>query len=117
MADKKRGRPKKHATADGEALRNSIDSVELQRYVQRIENVHAEIADLNADRRAIFKEVKAAGYDAATVRTIIKRRATEPDKRQLMDELLDLYAAALGDFASTPLGEAGAEAVRSGARA
>jgi uncharacterized protein (UPF0335 family) len=102
------GRPRKHATADGEALRNSVDGDELKAYIERIENVNAEIADLNSDRREIFKEVKAAGYDAATVRAIIKRRAMDADKRHAMDDLMDQYMSALGDFASTPLGEAGA---------
>jgi uncharacterized protein (UPF0335 family) len=106
------GRQKTHATADGDALRNSIDSEELQSFVERIEGVNSEISDLNSDRRAIFKEIKAAGYDSATVRTIIKRRALDPDKRHAMDELLDLYISALGDFASTPLGTAGADRVR-----
>jgi uncharacterized protein (UPF0335 family) len=70
--------------------------------------VNGKIAELNADRREIYAELKGAGYDLATVRTIIKRREMDADKRQTMDELLELYAAALGDFAGTPLGMAGA---------
>jgi uncharacterized protein (UPF0335 family) len=98
---------------NGEPRRNSdVNGVALQQYIERIENVNAEIADLTGDRREIFKEVKGAGYDTATVRAIVKRRAMDQDKRHTMDELLDMYMAALGDFASTPLGEAGADRIR-----
>jgi uncharacterized protein (UPF0335 family) len=110
------GRPRKHATADGEALRNSVDAAELRSFIERVESVNNEIADLNSDRRAIFAEVKAAGYDVATVRTIIKRREIHPDVRAEQESLLDQYMTALGDFAGTPLGQAGAERIREGAR-
>ena len=105
------GRPRKHATADGEPLRNSVNYDELRAYIERIENVNAVLADLQGDRREIFKEVKGAGYDTATVRAIIKRRALDPEKRHNMDELLDFYMSALGDFATT-LGTAGADRIR-----
>jgi uncharacterized protein (UPF0335 family) len=116
-SNKKMGRPKKHATADGEALRNDVNSEELRAYIERIERVNGEIADLTSDRGEIFKEIKAAGYDAATVRAIVKRRAMDPEKRVTMEELLDRYMSALGDFASSPLGQAGADRMREEARA
>lgn len=106
------GRPRKNATADGEALRNSVDSGELRAYIERIENINEEIKDRTGDRREIYAEIKGAGYDTATVRAIVKRRGMDPDKRHTMDELLDMYSAALGDFANTPLGIAGADRVR-----
>ncbi len=108
------GRPRKAATADGEALR-SIDGVELRSYIERIEFLNAQIADVTSDRREIYAEVKAAGYDTATVRAIIKRRAMDVEKRHTMDELLDMYMSALGDFATTPLGTAGADRIREAA--
>jgi uncharacterized protein (UPF0335 family) len=114
------GRPKnpsmktQNATADGDPLRNSIDAAELRSLIERVENVNDGIARLTEDRKEIFAEIKGAGYDAATVRTIIKRRAMDPDKRYTVDQLLDLYMTALGDFAETPLGQAGAERIRGG---
>jgi uncharacterized protein (UPF0335 family) len=101
------GRPKKqHATADGEALRNDVSGDEVRAYIERIERVNEEIAELTSDRRAIFKEVKGARYDVATVRAIIKRRAMDADKRNIQDANLELYMSALGPFACTPLGAA-----------
>ncbi len=110
-----KGRPRKAATADGEALRNSVDGAELRAYIDRIEKVSAEIADLTGDRREIYAEVKGAGYDTTTIRAIVKRRAMDADKRHTMDELLDMYMSALGDFATTPLGTAGADRIREAA--
>ena len=113
------GRPlgSRNKPKDGNGLvRNTdVNGVELQGYIERIENVNAEIADLTGDRREIFKEVIGAGYDVATVRAIIKLRATDADVRYEKATLLSIYMAALGDFASTPLGEAGADRIRAGA--
>jgi uncharacterized protein (UPF0335 family) len=109
-----RGRPKKHATADGAELRNSfaVDGAELHAYIERAENVNQQIADSQADRRELYAEIKRAGYDVPTVRAIVKERAMDADKKRTRNELIEEYTAALGDFASTPLGQAGAEAVQ-----
>lgn len=106
------GRQRKNATADGEELRNSVDGAQLHAIIERIERVSAEIADLSGDRREIYAEIKAAGYDTATVRAIVKRRAMDDEKRIDMEELMEMYMSALGDFASTPLGQAGADRIR-----
>lgn len=105
------GRRKIH-TADGEALRNSVSGEELNAYIARIENVHQQIADAQGDRRELYAEIKGAGYDVATVRAIVRRRAMDADKRHAMEALIHEYMAALGAFASTPLGQAGADRVR-----
>ena len=102
----------KNATADGVELRNSVDGAELSALIERIENVSVVIADLTGDRREIYAEIKAAGYDTATVRAIVKLRATDAAVRYEKATLLSTYMAALGDFASTELGVAGADRIR-----
>jgi uncharacterized protein (UPF0335 family) len=110
------GRPKgsKNKVGNGVVpLRvNTVSGEELRAYIDRIERVNEEIAEWTSDRRAIYAEVKGAGYDTATVRAIVKRRAVDPEKRATADDLLAEYMSALGDFASTPLGEAGVDRVR-----
>jgi uncharacterized protein (UPF0335 family) len=91
---------------------NTVSGAELRAYIERVEGINATIKDYTEDRKEIFKEIKDAGIDAATVRAIIKRRAMDPEKRVTMDELMDQYMSALGDFADTPLGVAGAERMR-----
>jgi uncharacterized protein (UPF0335 family) len=110
------GRPlgSKNKTHNGEVpMRvNTVSGEELRAYIDRVENINEQIADITGDRREIYKEIKSAGYDVATVRAIVKRRAMDPEKRVTMDDLLDEYMSALGDFSTTPLGEAGADRVR-----
>jgi Uncharacterized protein conserved in bacteria (DUF2312) len=60
----------------------------------------------------IFKELKQAGYDRDTVREIVRNRKLTVDQRETAAALLDQYTSALGDFAGTPLGQAGADRMR-----
>ena len=108
------GRPRKNHTADGEALRNSgdVDGAQLREYIERIETCNEAIADCQSVRRELYTELKSAGYDVATVRAIVKRRAMDWEKRLEAEKLLEMYLDALGDFASTPLGEAAADRLR-----
>jgi len=50
--------------------------------------------------------------DRDTVRALVSRRKLTPEQRDAADALMDQYRSALGDFASMPLGEAGADRVR-----
>lgn len=69
---------------------------QLRSFVERIERISAEIAELQEDRRMIFSEAKAVGFDAATLRKVIARRAVNPADRAVGDALLESYEAALG---------------------
>lgn len=95
-------------------MRNTVSGEELRSYIERIERVNAEINVLSDDRKEIYKEFKANGFDPKTLRTIIKRRAMDPEKLDIANAMLDMYLAALGDFADTPLGVAGADRMREG---
>ncbi len=74
--------------------------------VQRIERMEEEIANCQADRREIYAEARGAGFDAKTVREIVKLRKMDPMDRAEQEALLDIYKAALGMLADTPLGQA-----------
>ena len=104
---------RKDATTDGAELGNSftVNGEALNAYIDRVENMNQQIADSQSDRRELYGEIKRAGYDVPTVRAIVKRRAEDTAKRHAMDELIDEYMAALGDFLSTPLGQAGADKI------
>ena len=67
---------------------NTVSGEELRALIERIEAVNANIGEWTLDRREIYKEVKEAGYDVATVRAIVKRRGMDPDKRATQDDLL-----------------------------
>ena len=108
---------RKAATADGAELSNSftVDGEALNAFIDRVENMNQQIADSQSDRRELYGEIKRAGYDVATVRAIVKLRATETGVRYEKEMLLATYMAALGDFATTELGQAGADRMREAA--
>ena len=113
---------RRKAAADGEGvsyhdtiLRNNVSGADLNAYIDRVENVNQQIADCQSDRRELYSEIKRAGYDVATVREIVKLRATEAGVRYEKEMLLATYIAALGDFATTELGLAGADRMREAA--
>ncbi len=74
----------------------------LRMFVERIERISHEIACLQEDRRGIYAEAKAVGYDAAVLRMVVARRAAPPEARAEVDQLVAAYEAALGDGGPDP---------------
>lgn len=68
----------------------------LQQYVEQWERLQAEKQDLSDAQKDVMAEAKAAGFDTAVVKAIIKLRKLDPEKRQEQEALLDLYKAELG---------------------
>ncbi len=53
-------------------------------------------AALAADIREIYAEAKGHGFDAKTMRQVIRIRKMEPSDRQEQEAVLSLYLEALG---------------------
>lgn len=96
---------------NGVPLRNTVSRKELTDYIERIEYLTGQQKEISADRSQVFKEMKQAGYDRDTVRALVQRRKLTAEQREAADALIDQYRSALGDFAGTPLGQAGAPRV------
>jgi uncharacterized protein (UPF0335 family) len=94
---------------DDMPLRNTVSGPELRAYIERIEYCNEQQKEISSDRQQVFKELKQAGYDRDTVRALVTRRKLSEEQREAADALMDQYRSALGDFASTPLGEAAIE--------
>lgn len=75
---------------------NSINTQELRQYIERIERVEEEMDAIKSDRKDIYSEVKAVGYDAKAVRTIVRLRKMDKMKRDEEELILDTYKGALG---------------------
>jgi uncharacterized protein (UPF0335 family) len=86
----------------------------LRSFVERIERLEEDRANLSADIREVIAEAKSAGFDARAIRELVKLRKLDPAERQEREHLLDVYRRALGDLDGTPLGDAG---IRAGLRA
>lgn len=92
----------------GVALRKSNDDNEevkdvggvagqrLKQLVERIERLEEEKKGLADDVKDVYAEAKGVGFDAPTIRRIVKLRKMEPQKVQEQDELLELYKSAIG---------------------
>lgn len=74
----------------------AVTGAELRSFVERIEQLRAEQADIKAQEKEVFAEMKGWGYMTRPVRTIIKLRAEDPAKRAEEEAVLELYKAALG---------------------
>ena len=88
---------------------NSATAKRLLSIIERIERLEEERKALGEDVKDIYREAKSAGFDAPTIRLIIKHRAEDEAKRAEREALLETYLAALGQLADTPLGKAATE--------
>lgn len=68
----------------------------LRSFVERIERLEEEKANLAEDIKEVYAELKGVGFDAKTVRKIISLRKMDHEKRRESEELLDLYKTAIG---------------------
>ncbi len=67
----------------------------LRSFVERIERLEDEKANLAADIKDVYAEAKGAGFDAKVLRQIIRLRKMDQSDRREAEELLDLYKSAL----------------------
>jgi uncharacterized protein (UPF0335 family) len=69
---------------------------QLLALVERIERVTEEIKGLQDDRKDIYAEAKANGFDTKVLRKVIAARAKDAQKQAEELELCRTYAAAIG---------------------
>jgi uncharacterized protein (UPF0335 family) len=68
----------------------------LRSFIERIERLEEDRAGLNADIREVLSEAKSAGFDAKTIRQIVRLRKLDPSERQEQEHLLEVYRRAVG---------------------
>lgn len=73
----------------------TVAADELRLLIERVERLEEEKKALADDIRDVYGEAKARGYDAKTMRVIVRLRKKTHD-RQEAEALLDTYKAALG---------------------
>ena len=79
----------------GEVLNTSAQEV-LRTFVDRIERLNEEKAEIAEQTKEVFAEAKGQGFDTKALRKLISLRKMDPAKRRQESEILDLYAHALG---------------------
>lgn len=73
-----------------------VSGQRLKSFIERIERLEEEKAGLAEDIKEVFAEAKGTGFDVKIMRKILKLRKMDAEKRREEQELLDLYASAIG---------------------
>ena len=68
----------------------------LRAFIERIERLEAEKADLANDIKEVYAEAKGTGFHVKIIRKVISMRKQDSEKRQEEEELLSLYKQAIG---------------------
>ena len=68
---------------------------QLATIIERIENVEAEIKELNEAKKEIYLEAKGNGYDVKTLREVVRIRKQDANERDEQESLLDAYLEAI----------------------
>lgn len=82
---------------------------QLKSIIERIERLEEEKKATSDDIRGVYAEAKGNGFEVKALRTIIRMRKQDADKRREQEEILDVYLHALGMLSDTPLGKAAIE--------
>lgn len=75
---------------------NSVAREQLRSIVDRIERIEEEIAERNADKRDVYAEAKANGFDVKVLKKVVADRRKDSAEREEFETIYHLYAAALG---------------------
>ncbi len=78
-----------------DAGHNSADD-RLRLLIERIESLEEEKKNVADDIKDVYLEAKAVGYDAKIMRQVVRLRKIKPDDRREQQQILHLYANALG---------------------
>jgi uncharacterized protein (UPF0335 family) len=80
---------------EGAMSDTSIPGGRIRSFVERIEHLDAELQELNEQKKEVFAEAKAEGFDIKILKEIIKMRKEDKDERDERETLLDLYIRAM----------------------
>ncbi len=80
---------------EGQAVPVAGDG-QLRDFIERIESLEDEKAEVAGAVREVYAEAKLSGYDPKIIRQVVRLRKMETVDRQEQEALLDAYMAALG---------------------
>lgn len=73
-----------------------ISSEHLRQFIERIEKLTEEKADIMDAIKEVYNEAKSNGFDVPVLRQIIKNRKQDREKLAEQEELMAVYMTALG---------------------
>lgn len=69
----------------------------LKSFVERIERLNEEKANLAADVKEVFAEAAQTGFDKKALREVIRLRKKDKRDREELEQLVTLYEKSIGD--------------------
>jgi uncharacterized protein (UPF0335 family) len=75
---------------------DSIAADELRTFIERLERLAEEKAGIMGDMKEVMSEAKGRGFDAKTIRKILRIRSRDHSEMQEESAILELYCQALG---------------------
>jgi uncharacterized protein (UPF0335 family) len=84
-------------------------AAELRSFVERIQRLEGEIADINSDKRDVYTEAKSKGFDVTALKAVVAYLRKDREKAEEQRSVFELY---LGQVANVPLGTGNATRAR-----
>lgn len=75
---------------------SQLDGAQLLSYIERVEKLNEDAANIASDIKTVMNEAKSAGYDPKMIKQMIKLRKMDNDELDENDELVKLYRKAIG---------------------
>ena len=68
---------------------------QLKQYINRIEKLNSDKAEVSDDIKQVFDEAKANGFDIKIMKQVIKLKKLDKDSLAEQEAILELYRSAL----------------------
>ena len=79
---------------------NGITAEQLRSYIERVERLESEKAEIADQIKEVMSDAKANGFDTKVMRQVLKLRKMDARDRAEQESLLELYTRALGMVAN-----------------
>jgi uncharacterized protein (UPF0335 family) len=74
---------------------NSVAGDRIKAFIERVERLEEEKKSIAEDIKEVYAEAKGVGFDVKTIKTIVKMRKIEEQKRAEEQALLETYMNAI----------------------
>jgi uncharacterized protein (UPF0335 family) len=79
-----------------EKIMHSSEANKLKSYIENIERLEAEKAEIQEHVSDIYAQAKSEGFDPKVMKRVIKLKRMKTEDRETQDLILDTYMLALG---------------------
>jgi uncharacterized protein (UPF0335 family) len=73
-----------------------ISAGQLRSFIEKLENLEQDKAEISETIRDVYAEAKSEGFDVKVMRQLLKLRRMKKEELAEQEELLDLYRQAVG---------------------